>query len=205
MATRSKYNLVKQEEQKEDKPDTDILMRFCPTYGTSIPYSGRYVTRALSLFFGEGKNFVTIKAADRLIDRALWVAEVVKRRVQGLHQIIEIKEREVVDVYEPKEEGLLRVEKKRYLTIIEVTLTKEPTAEQKKMPGYQTPTESKEAEYLTKEKWAEQEAERKDRADKRGEREEDDKGERKERGERRERGDGERGGERRRGRNNDRR
>lgn len=34
MATRAKYNLVKQEEKKEDKPDTDILMRFCPTYGT---------------------------------------------------------------------------------------------------------------------------------------------------------------------------
>lgn len=64
---------------------------------------GRYVSRALTLFFGEGKSYVTIKAADRLMDRALWVAEVVKRRVSGLHEIIEIKEREVVDVYEPKE------------------------------------------------------------------------------------------------------
>lgn len=55
--------------------------------------SGRYVTRALTLFFGENKSFVTIKAADRLMERALWVSEVVKRRVEGLHQIIEIKER----------------------------------------------------------------------------------------------------------------
>lgn len=190
MATRSKYTLVKQDEKKEDKPDTDILMRFCPTYGTHPSHSGRYVTRALNLFFGEGKNFVTIKAADRLIDRALWVAEVVKRRVQGLHQVIEIKEREVVDVYEPKEEGLVRVEKKRYLTIIEVTLTKEPTAEQKKLPGYQAPSESPNAEYLTKDKWEQQEAERKERAEKRG-------GDREGREER-----GERGGQRRRGRNN---
>lgn len=60
------------------------------------------MTRALTLFFGENKSFVTIKAADRLIDRALWVAEVVKRKVAGLHQITEIKEREVVDVYEPR-------------------------------------------------------------------------------------------------------
>lgn len=112
--------------------------------------AGRYVTRALTLFFGEGKAFVTIKAADRLIDRALWVAEVVKRRVAGLHQITEIKEREVVDVYEPREEGLLKVEKKRFLTIIEVTLTKEPTAEQKKSPGYQAPLELKNEDYLTK-------------------------------------------------------
>lgn len=118
MATRAKYTLVRQEEKKEDKPDTDILMRFCPSYGILSSNSGRYVTRALTLFFGEDKKFVTIKAADRLIDRALWVAEIVKLRVEGLHQVIEIKEREVVDVYEPKEEGLLRVEKKRYLTII---------------------------------------------------------------------------------------
>lgn len=35
MATRAKYTLVKQDEKKEDKPDTDILMRFCPSYGTA--------------------------------------------------------------------------------------------------------------------------------------------------------------------------
>lgn len=94
------------------------------------------------MFFGEGKNFVTIKAADRLMDRALWVAEVLKRRVAGLHQITTIQEREIVDIYEPKEEGLVRVEQKRFLTIIEVTLTKEPTAEQKKAPGYSAPITS---------------------------------------------------------------
>lgn len=149
MATKLKYTRVKQEDKKEDKPDTDILMRFCPSYG-------RYVTRALTLFFGEGKSAVTIKAADRLMDKALWVAEIVRRRVAGLHQIIEIKEREIVDVYEPKEEGLIRVEQKRFLTIIEVVLTKEPTAEQKKAPGYQVPYEGKQEEYLTKEKWEKQ-------------------------------------------------
>ena len=37
MATRAKYYRVKQEDNKEDKPDTDILMRFNPTYGTCPP------------------------------------------------------------------------------------------------------------------------------------------------------------------------
>jgi ribosomal 50S subunit-recycling heat shock protein len=90
------------------------------------------------------------------MDKALWVAEVIKRRVAGLHQVIEVKEREIVDVYEPKEEGLIRVEQKRFLTIIEVVLTKEPTAEQKKSAGYQAPVEGKQEDYLTKEKWAKQ-------------------------------------------------
>lgn len=34
MATRAKYTRVRQEDKKEEKPDTDILMRFSPTYGT---------------------------------------------------------------------------------------------------------------------------------------------------------------------------
>jgi DNA-binding protein len=88
MATKAKYTRVKQEDKKEDKPDTDILMKFSPTYGIYRRNLGRYIARALTLFFGEGKSFVTIKAADRLMDRALWVAEVLKRRVPGLHEII---------------------------------------------------------------------------------------------------------------------
>lgn len=38
MATRAKYTRVRAEDKKEEKPDTDILMRFSPTYGTSIFY-----------------------------------------------------------------------------------------------------------------------------------------------------------------------
>lgn len=34
MATKAKYTRVRQEDAKEDKPDTDILMKFSPTYGT---------------------------------------------------------------------------------------------------------------------------------------------------------------------------
>ena len=64
--------------------------------------SGKYITRALTLFFGEDKKFVTIKAAERLIDRALWVAEVIKRKVPGLHQVITISEKKIVDVFMPK-------------------------------------------------------------------------------------------------------
>jgi hypothetical protein len=33
MATRAKYTRVRQEEKKEDKPETDIIMKFSPTYG----------------------------------------------------------------------------------------------------------------------------------------------------------------------------
>ncbi len=60
------------------------------------------MARALTLFFGESKSFVTIKAAEKLMDKALWVAEVVRRKVQGLHMIVNVSERKVVDVWEPR-------------------------------------------------------------------------------------------------------
>ncbi len=88
------------------------------------------------------------------MDRALWVAEVLRRKVEGLHQIVHVTERKVVDVYEPKEEGLLTVREERFLTVIEVTLTREPTAEQKKHPGYHTPLKI-EGDFLTKQSWEE--------------------------------------------------
>lgn len=124
-------------------------------------------------------------------------------------------ERQVVDVYEPKEEGLLTVREERFLTILEVTLTREPTADQKKHPGYHAPLNIK-SDFLTKETWEQGEKQRNerrqngDRDERRGGERGGERGERRERREPREprepredrpRRDNERGGERRRGRN----
>lgn len=144
------------------------------------------------------------------MDKALWVAEVLRRKVEGLHQIVHVTEKKIVDVYEPKEEGLVTVREERYLTILEVTLTRDPTADQKKHPGYHAPLAIK-SDFLTKESWERGE---KERAEKRGgeDREErrggdDRRGEKREynrepRRDDRDRRDNreERGGERRRGR-----
>ena len=54
----------------------------------------------------------------------------------------------------PLEEGLVKVEKERFLTVIEVVLTRKPTEEQRKAPGYQAPLKNVEGEFLTKESWA---------------------------------------------------
>jgi DNA-binding protein len=55
----------------------------------------------LTLFFGEDKTSVTVRAAERLIEKALWVAEVLKRKVPDLHQITTINEQKIVDVFLP--------------------------------------------------------------------------------------------------------
>ena len=138
--------------------------------------------RALTLFFGEDKKFVTIKAAEKLMDKALWVAEVIRRKVEGLHMVVHVSEKKIVDTWEPREEGLLTVKQERYLTILEVTLTKAPSAEEKKHVGYHSPLTGK-GDYLTKESW---EKDQKEREDRRGSRN-NDRDERRDRGDRRER------------------
>jgi hypothetical protein len=105
------------------------------------------------------------------MDKALWVAEVVRRKVEGLHQIVHVTERKIVDVYEPTEEGLVTVHDERYLTILEVTLTKAPSAEQLKHPGYHTPLKIQ-GDFLTKESWERGEKERAEKRARGGDREE---------------------------------
>ena len=144
------------------------------------------------------------------MDRALWVAEVVRRKVEGLHMIVKISEKKIVDVWEPKEEGLVTVHQERFLTVLEVTLTKAPTAEEKKEPGYHQPLNIK-GEFLTKATWEQGEKEREERrTTKGGEREDrredrrDNRRDNRREGDREPRGDREeRGGERRRGRARD--
>lgn len=36
MATKAKYMRVRAEETREDKPDTEILMKFSPSYGITL-------------------------------------------------------------------------------------------------------------------------------------------------------------------------
>ena len=102
------------------------------------------------------------------MDRALWVAEVVRRKVEGLHMVINVTEKKIVDVWEPREEGLLTVKQERFLTVIEVTLTKSPTADEKKNPGYHVPLAIK-SDFLTKESWENGEKERAERRERGGE------------------------------------
>lgn len=49
---------------------------------------------------------ITIRGMGRAISKAVTVAEIVKRRIVGLHQITSIDRVEINDVYEPTEEGL---------------------------------------------------------------------------------------------------
>ena len=129
MATRLKYYLVREEEELEAKPKNHVIMK-------EYRDDRKYIERALLLFFKQGYKSVNIFASIKLFERAYSVAKMIKGLVYGLHEIITIKKIEYMQTYEPKEEGLLRVQEKKHRTVVEIVLTKEPTEEEKKSPGY---------------------------------------------------------------------
>lgn len=98
-----------------------------------------YVGYALHMLEKSNSESITIKATGNAIPKAVNVVEILKRRVENLHQINRVRNVEVEDTYEPLEEGLDTVVVKRYLSLIEITLTKKLEAKQKQEPGYQEP------------------------------------------------------------------
>merc|ERR1712066_443730 len=94
----------------------------------------------------ENKSTFTITGTGNAITKAVTLAEVVKRRFKGLHQITSLSTTEIVDEYEPLEEGLDKVMDTRTLSCIEIKLSKEPLDTSDK--GYQAPiAESEVTEY----------------------------------------------------------
>merc|ERR1712204_46580 len=83
------------------------------------------------------KTKIVITASGNALTKAVSSAEVIKRRFKGLHQITKIESIEVVDEYEPLEEGLDKVTDTRTMPFMQITLSKEaldPSA-----LGYQAP------------------------------------------------------------------
>merc|ERR1712204_65874 len=85
--------------------------------------------------------------------KAVTAVEIIKRRFKGLHQITKLGSQEVVDEYEPLEEGLDNVTETRNLPFLEITLSK--TALDSSDKGYQPPID----ESCVKEVTAEEEEE----------------------------------------------
>ena len=66
-------------------------------------------------------------------------AEIIKRRIMGLHQDTEIGSVDITDTWEPLEEGLNRLETTRHVSVITITLSTAPL--DTTSVGYQPPIE----------------------------------------------------------------
>ena len=138
---RSKYRLVAC--HRDDVPAKANEMR--------VTYQGpvkSYMGYAMALFEERGARAVALKGMGRAIHKALAVAEILKRRVPGLHQRTEIGSLPFKEVWAPLEEGLNRVESTRYISSILITLSKDPPSlDIRSRPGYQPPLPLSEVRY----------------------------------------------------------
>ena len=91
------YKKVKntQEKAEEDVPENELRI------GTQRSLK-KYISLAIDLFNDEKEHRqVTLKGRGQAVSNVVSVAEVVKRRVKGLHQLTSMESTEVVDEYEP--------------------------------------------------------------------------------------------------------
>jgi len=130
-----KYRKVIKPKDTEVKDEAEIRV-------TAVGSVSAYVSRAAKVFNELEKPMVTITGTGNAITKAVSLAEVVKRRFKGLHQITSIGSTEIVDEYEPLEEGLDKVSETRTMSTISIKLSKDSLDSSDK--GYQAPLDDSE-------------------------------------------------------------
>ena len=135
--TTKKYIKVKRE--KDDTPENEIRL-------TGTNYVGKYITYAGTLLLEQQKEEVILKATGIATKGACLVAEILRHRIVGLHQLIELKTITVTDEYEPLEEGLDHVTVERKLAVLEIHLSTKDDRLDTNAPGYQAPLPKEEVQ-----------------------------------------------------------
>jgi len=107
---------------------------------------GRYLKRAYDLLNDkENANpTIIIKGVSNAVESAVKLAELIKHRVKGLHQLNKISNITIDDEYEPLEEGLDHLKFTRIVTMLEIKLSL--IAPDKKDLGYQPPIDESEVQ-----------------------------------------------------------
>ncbi|XP_021837437.1 uncharacterized protein [Spinacia oleracea] len=96
-----------------------------------------YITYATTLLQEKGSDEVALKAMGRAINKTVMIAELIKRRIVGLHQNTSIGSTDITDNWEPLEEGLQPIETTRHVSMITITLSKKEL--NTSSTGYQPP------------------------------------------------------------------
>jgi len=97
----------------------------------------KYILYATNLLETKDVKAITLRAMGKAIHKTVTIAELIKRRVPGLHQITEIGSAEIVETYSPKQQGLEQVTHKKHVSSIAIKLSLEQL--DTKDPGYQAP------------------------------------------------------------------
>ncbi|GIL92419.1 hypothetical protein Vretifemale_19989, partial [Volvox reticuliferus] len=125
-------NYTRIHKPRDDGPAAENEVRVRSTEQTRF-----YVSLGLNLLREKGHRAVVLKAMGKAINKTVAIAEVLKRRVAGLHQLSETSSMTLVDEYEPNEEGLDPIQVSRNVSVLTITLSlDQPDTTH---PGYQPP------------------------------------------------------------------
>ena len=86
--------------------------------------------------YQERNKHVELKAVGKAINKAVTIAEILKRKLP-LHQITTLSSCEIVNVYEPLEEGLDEVVYQHYVSCLTITLSEDSAGIDVNNKGYQ--------------------------------------------------------------------
>eukprot|EP00258_Populus_trichocarpa_P034018 XP_024450037.1 ribonuclease P protein subunit p25-like protein isoform X2 [Populus trichocarpa] len=123
--------------QRVEKPRNETPINENEIRITTQGRMRNYITYATTLFQEKGSDEISLKAMGRAINKTVMIAELIKRRIAGLHQNTSIGSTDITDTWEPLEEGLLPLETTRHVSVITVTLSKKEL--DTSSTGYQSP------------------------------------------------------------------
>jgi len=135
-----KYRLV-----QEHKGDGDEFLESTNNCEVRITQQGKprnYISFAMGLF-ADGNDTIVLKAMGRAINKAVTIAEILKRKMP-LHQLNSLCSVEMIDVFEPLEEGLDTVTSRRYVSCMKITLSRSVDGIDLNDIGYQPPLPNEE-------------------------------------------------------------
>jgi DNA-binding protein Alba len=135
--------VIKPKNDTEVKDEAEIRV-------TALGNVSAYVSRAAKFYNELNKDEVIITGTGDAISKAVQLAEVVKRRFKGLHQITKLGTQEIVDEYELLEEGLDKVIDPHNVSFVEIKLSKKELDTSSK--GYQPPIDESEVKEYPEEK-----------------------------------------------------
>ncbi|XP_044463605.1 ribonuclease P protein subunit p25-like protein isoform X2 [Mangifera indica] len=123
--------------QRLEKPKAETPINENDIRITTQGRMRNYITYATSLLQEKGSCEIVLKAMGRAINKTVMIAELIKRRIPGLHQNTSIGSTDITDMWEPLEEGLLPLETTRHVSVITITLSKKEL--NTSSTGYQPP------------------------------------------------------------------
>jgi len=123
-----KYRRVRTD--REEVPDGIIRIN-------RVTLAQQFIEQVIEELTVKNKDKVVLSSLGEAICKSVTIAEIVKHRVKGLHQVNDISTIVIDDEYEPIEDGLEKMTVQRKLTCLQITLQKE--APKTPHHGYQEP------------------------------------------------------------------